>query len=89
MKAKLITSSVVGLLLPWTYFVIVNIGSIRKYDQLGKESIGSSGILGFIDFNGFTDALVIYVKTVFACALVVFFICVVYDVIAGKYVTKP
>ncbi|MCU7921031.1 MAG: hypothetical protein KZQ95_22130 [Candidatus Thiodiazotropha sp. (ex Epidulcina cf. delphinae)] len=89
MKAKLITSSLLGFMLPWTYFLVVNVGPIRIYDQFGKESVGSSGVLGFIEFNGLLDALIIYAKAALACALVVFIVCVVYDVIAGKYATKP
>ncbi len=89
MKAKLITSSLFGLLLPWTYFLVVNIGPIRKYDELGNESVGSGGVLGFLEFYGFTDALVIYLKAALGCALAVFIVCVAYEVIAGKYATKP
>ena len=89
MKAKLITSGLLGLMLPWTYFLVVKIGPIRTHDQFGEVSFGASGVLGFIEFIGLTDAILIYTKAVLACTLAVFLICVVYDAISGKYSSTP
>lgn len=75
-------------MLPWAYFLVVSVGPISTYDKFGKESVGISGVLAFIEFIGLPDAIIIYTKTALVCALLVYFVCVVYDVMAGKCATK-
>lgn len=75
--------------MPWAYFLVVNVGPIRVYDEFGTESVGSSGVLGFIEFYGLPDAVIIYAKVAMAFALLILFACFVHDVIAGKFTTKP
>jgi len=84
MKAKLITSILLGFLLPWSYFLIVRSEPIRIYDQAGNETIGSSGIVGFIEFYGIVDSLIVYSQAAIVCTLIVFVICFIYEKIAKK-----
>lgn len=74
MKPNLITSLLIGIVLPWAYFLIVTVGSVREIGEFG-EVIGPSGIEGFIQFFGLSDALVIYFQTGAVCAVVAFCIC--------------
>jgi hypothetical protein len=89
MKPKLITSVLLGLLIPWSYFLVVTVGPIRSYDQSGPESIGPAGLAGFIEFEGIVGSILIYSKATIVCALLVFIICTIYDVIAKRYDKKP
>lgn len=82
MKAKIITSVLLGLLIPWIYFLIVTVGSIRTYDPIGNEIIGPRGVIAFIEFNGVIDSPIIYGKAAIVCILFVFTICSIYDLIA-------
>ena len=74
MKSNLITSLLVGIVLPWAYFLIVTVGPVREIGESGLV-IGPSGIEGFIQFNGLSDALVIYFQAGAVCAVVAFCIC--------------
>lgn len=76
MKSKLITSGLGGLLIPWAYFLFVQVGPVRTFTD-GEETIGESGIAGFIQFHGWQDALVAYGKAGVVCAAVVFVICLI------------
>ena len=90
MKAKLITSILFGILIPWLYFVFVNVGPIRYYDVDGDDIIGASGIAGFIEFNGITDSILIYLQAILVCTLLVLFVCGAYDFIQKKLkVSRP
>lgn len=85
--AKLITSTLFGLLMPWSYFLVVTVGPVQSYDPSGNETVGSSGLFGFIEFNGILDSLIIYTEAVIVGALVVFIICTVHEMIAKKCAT--
>ena len=74
MKSKLLTSLIVGLILPWTYFLVVTVGPVREISESG-EVIGKSGVAGFIQFHGFADDLVIYVQASAVCGVLAFGIC--------------
>ena len=94
MKSKILTSSFLGLLFPWTYFLFVTVSPLRVYDQSGTEitateSSGSGGVLSFIEFNGIGGSLFIYMKVAVICALFVLVACFTYDFIAKKYASKP
>lgn len=88
MKAKMITSSLLGLMLPWSYFLIVTVSPIRSFDQSGNKTVGAGGLAGFVEFNGLGGSLFIYAKAVVFCALVVFIICEIYEAIAKICATK-
>ena len=85
MKAKTITSVLLGLLIPWIYFLVVTVGSIRTYDPIGNEIIGPKGVIAFIEFNSIIDSLIIYGKAAIVCILFVFVICSIYDLVAKNY----
>ena len=89
MKPKLITSILLGLLMPWSYFLVVTIGPLRSYDEAGNETIGPGGLAGFIEFEGIVGSLLIYSKTAGVCAFVVFIVCSIYEIIKQKCATKP
>jgi hypothetical protein len=74
LKSNVLTSLIVGLILPWTYFLIVTVGPVREISESG-EVIGKSGVAGFIQFHGFSDALVIYVQAIAVCAVLAFCTC--------------
>ena len=74
MKSNLLTSLITGLLMPWAYFLVVNVGPVREISDSG-EVIGNSGVAGFLEFFGLTEALVIYAKAAAVCAVLAFFIC--------------
>jgi hypothetical protein len=74
LKSKLLTSLIVGLALPWTYFLFVTVGPVREYSEPG-EVIGESGVAGFIQFHGFADASMIYAQAIAVCGVLAFGIC--------------
>lgn len=88
MKSKLVTSVLAGLIVPWSYFLVVQVGPIRTYVD-GKEVIGESGIAGFVQFYGWQDALVAYGKAGALCAAVAFMICLVNGAIERSFGVKP
>ena len=86
MKSNLLTSLITGLLLPWTYFLIVNVGPVREISDSG-EVIGNSGVAGFLEFFGLAEAIVIYAKAAVVCGVLAFCICVLKQ--AFDHVLKP
>lgn len=86
MKSKLLTSLIVGLVLPWAYFLVVTVGPVREISESG-EVIGKSGIAGFIQFHGFADALIIYAQAIAVCGVLAFGICWVK--VAVDHALKP
>lgn len=75
--------------MPWAYFLFVTVGPMRSYDMSGNETIGPGGVVGFIEFEGVWGSLLIYAKSAFVCALVVFIVCSIYDLILNAYESKP
>ena len=86
MKSKIITSLIVGLLMPWTYFLVVTVGPVREISESG-EVIGKAGVAGFIEFHGIADALVIYVEVSAVCGVLAFGICWLNEAVA--HALKP
>ncbi|MFB2707241.1 hypothetical protein [Marinobacter shengliensis] len=86
MKSKFLTSLIVGLVLPWTYFLVVTVGPVREISESG-EVIGKSGVAGFIQFHGFADALMIYAQAIAVCGVLAFGICWLKE--AVDHVLKP
>lgn len=74
LRSKLLTSLIVGLVLPWAYFLVVTVSPVREISEYG-EVIGESGVAGFIQFYGFSDALVIYAQAIAVCGVLAFGIC--------------
>ena len=80
MKSKILTSLIVGLVMPWTYFLVVTVGPVREVSDSG-EVIGKSGVAGFIQFHGLADALVIYVQANVVCGVLAFGICLLKEAV--------
>jgi hypothetical protein len=86
MKSKLVTSLILGPLLPWVYFLFVTVGPARYTDSDGNTTIGESGgVTGFIEFYGALESTIIYVKTSLTCAVLVFSVCIVYTFAKSYY----
>lgn len=86
MKSTLITSLIVGIVLPWAYFLIVTVGPVREIGESG-EVIGASGVEGFIQFHGLAEALLVYAQAGAVCGVVAFCVCLLKE--ALDYVLKP
>lgn len=65
---------------------MVTVGPVREISDSG-EVIGKSGVAGFLEFHGLTDALVIYAQAAAVCAVLAFCICGVKQ--ALDHVLKP
>lgn len=90
MTAKIITSTVFALLLPWLYFFITETHSMNLYHSgvLIKEATQASEVELFIEFHGWQQSLFIYLKSFFACFLVAFAICTANNEISKKLKAK-
>ncbi len=88
-KAKFITSIILSLIIPWSYFIFVSVGTVKTFDQDGNTMIGPDGLAGFIEFNGLVGSVIIYLETIAICGFFVFCICTIYEVIAKKCATQP
>ena len=84
MKAKLITSGLFGMCLPWLYFLIFRVGPIRIIDPNGVTTLGAGGVAGFIEFEGLFGAFSIYVQSILVCSIIVFLACTAYDLVKSK-----
>ena len=64
MPAKIIVSILFGLLLPWSYFLVVEILPMDIYenDVLIRKAVSKNELVLFIDFHGWLNALVLYLK---------------------------
>ena len=84
MKAKIITSTIFGLFLPWLYFLIADTHTMNVYHSgvLIKEATQASDIELFIEFHGLQQSLIFYLQSFFAFFLLVFAICSVNNQIA-------
>ncbi len=89
MKAKFITSFIVAILAPWSYFIFIKVQPLRTYGQSGKESTGGSGIASFMEYHGVIDSLIIYGKAFLVCAVLVYVACIIYETIAKKCAIQP
>jgi len=87
-KPKLLTSILLGTLLPWVYFLLVTTGPSRHINSEGVTAFGQNGVAGFIEFYGITYSVIIYLQTALACTVLVFIICNVYVFIEGQCKTK-
>jgi hypothetical protein len=90
MTAKIITSTVFGLLLPWLYFFITDTHSMNLYHSgvLIKEATQASEVELFIEFHGWQQSLIYYLKSFLACFFVAFAICSANNLIAKRLKTK-
>lgn len=86
MTAKIITSIVSGLLLPWLYFFVTDTHSMSLYHNgaLIKEAAQASEVELFIEFHGWQQAIFFYLQSFLACFLVAYTICSVNNAIALK-----
>jgi len=83
MTSKIITSLIAGLLTPFLYFVLVDVGPIVQVDPGGGPSrvVGPGGLFGFVEFHGMKQSLLVWAKAAVICGLAAFFTCVLYDFI--------
>jgi hypothetical protein len=90
MTAKIITSTVFALLLPWLYFFITDTHSMNLYHSgmLIKEATQASEVELFIEFHGWQQSLMFYLQSFLACFLVTFAICSVNNLIAKNLKPK-
>lgn len=90
MTAKIITSTVFGLLLPWLYFFITDTHSMNLYHSgvLIKEATQASELEIFIEFHGWQQSLVLYLQSFFAVFLLAFAICSANNLIAKALKAK-
>lgn len=86
MLAKIITSVLFGLLLPWSYFLVVEIVPMDIYenDVLIRKAASKNELMLFIGFHGWLNALVLYVKSFIACSACVLIICFSHGFMARK-----
>ena len=89
MKTKLITSALFGLLLPWTYFLLVKIQPLKLYDEYGNDITSLStprngGFIGFLEFHGFWESLFVYFQAFIVCSLFIFAVCTAHEFISSK-----
>lgn len=86
MLAKIIVSVLFGLLLPWSYFLVVEIVPMDIYENniLIKKAESKNELMILIGFHGWLNALVLYLKSFIVCSLCVFIICFSHGFIAGK-----
>lgn len=77
MKSKILTSILVGLVLPLSYFLFVTVSTLDVYEdgKLVNEGSGKIGVSAFIEFNGILGSLIIYCQAAFFCFIVSFVIC--------------
>ncbi len=83
-KSKIITSLSVGTISPLLYFLLINVSSVTYINKKGIKTEGASGLLGFIEFYGILESLIIYAKAVILGSILVFIICCIYDFISTK-----
>ncbi len=88
-KAKFITSIILGLIIPWLYFIFVTVGTVKTFDQEGNVLVGPNGLASFIEFNGFLGSLAIYSEAIAISGFLVFCVCTLYEIIAEKSATQP
>lgn len=90
MAAKIITSTIFGLLLPWLYFFITDTYSMSLYHsgQLIKEATQASEVELFIEFHGWQQSLIFYLQSFLACFFVAFAICSANSLIAKRLKAK-
>lgn len=90
MTAKIITSTVFGLLLPWLYFFITDTYSMNLYHSgvLIKAATKASEVELFIEFHGWQQSLIFYLQSFVVCFLMAYSICFANDIIEKKLKSK-
>lgn len=90
MTAKIITSTVFGLMLPWLYFFITDTHSMDLYHSgvLIKEATQAGEIELFIEFHGWKKSLIFYLQSFLACFLATYNICFANNIIEKKLKSK-
>lgn len=85
-RAEIIVSLLFGLLLPWFYFLVVEIVpmDIYKNDVLIRKAAYKSELMLFVDYHCWLNASVLYLKSFIACSLCTFTICYSHSFIARK-----
>lgn len=86
MRAKILISILFGLLLPWLYFLVVEITPMNIYKNgvLISEAVHKNELILFIEFHGWLQALALYLKSFMACLLCALIIFSAHSFIARK-----
>jgi TRAP-type C4-dicarboxylate transport system permease small subunit len=79
----------ISLLLPFTYFLFINVGPIRYIDAAGNQMTGPGGIQGFIEFYGLVLSLAFYFAATLSVFSVIFFSLNAISKKLGKDQEKP
>jgi len=87
-KVKLITSLIIGALLPLFYFVVVTISPIRYVENNVDKASNLNGINGFIEFYGVSNSIIIYLQATIICAVIVYIIWSIYAFFEANYKDK-
>ena len=86
MKSNLLTSILFGLILPWCYFLFVDITPMNIYDNgvLVSEASQATGLLAFIELYGVSKSILIYSKVASAIFIFTLLVCVSNQFIRSK-----
>ncbi len=89
MKNRLVISTLIGSILPWLYFVFITVSPVKYISANGNVTEGSRGVAGFIEFNGLSGSLFIYLQAIIVCTVFVLIIYSIYNVINKQITKKP
>ena len=86
MKSNLLTSILFGLIIPWFYFLFVDVAPMDLYENgtLISKASNAHGVSAFIEFYGINKSLLIYSKVASTIFIVTFFVCVTNQFIRSK-----
>jgi hypothetical protein len=90
MAAKIITSTIFGLLLPWLYFFISDTYAMNLYKDgvLINLAVQKSEVEAFLEFYGWKQSLLFYLKYFLVYFAVTYAICTINNVTAKRLKAK-
>jgi len=90
MKSSLLTSALFGLVLPFIYFVFIDVVPMDIYENgiLVSKANSKTGLLAFLEFYGAGKALLIYSKVALVMFLFTFSVCIANQFIRSKIETE-
>ena len=79
-----------GILLPWVYFLFVKISPMNIYENgvLVRKATQQSGIASFVEFNGVTGSLMIYLKVFAILFVATYLICTLNEFFKKQFQPK-
>ena len=86
MKSNLFTSTLFALILPWCYFLFVDVTPMNLYENgtLISKASNASGISALIELYGVKTSLLIYSKVASIIFVFIFFVCICNQFIRSK-----